>query len=155
MDKNRGERNIMEQKNNPKISFENYRINKLLLRDLEEGEKEGQIGISIGLNDKKNQVKLGIDITTKTRFVEIEMLGVFEFDEKTPEDEKEKFLEINGAAILYPYIRAYISTITSFNKEGNALIIPTINFQSLYEERVKKQKEKSKTNTKKTNTKAK
>jgi len=91
MDKNRGERNIMEQKNNPKISFENYRINKLLLRDLEEGEKEGQIGISIGLNDKKNQVKLGIDITTKTRFVEIEMLGVFEFDEKTPEDEKEKF----------------------------------------------------------------
>jgi len=93
MDKNRGERNIMEQKNNPKISFENYRINKLLLRDLEEGEKEGQIGISIGLNDKKNQVKLGIDIATKTRFVEIEMLGVFEFDEKTPEDEKEKFLE--------------------------------------------------------------
>ena len=33
----------MEQKNNPKISFENYRINKFLLRDLEEEEKDGPI----------------------------------------------------------------------------------------------------------------
>ena len=105
-------------------------------------------------SDSINEVREVLNILMENYEEEEEFRKILE-DPLKKFPEKEKFLEINGAAILYPYIRAYISTITSFNKEGNALIIPTINFQSLYEERVKKQKEKSKTNTKKTNTKAK
>ena len=105
-------------------------------------------------SDNINEVREVLNILMENYEEEEEFRKILE-DPLKKFPEKEKFLEINGAAILYPYIRAYISTITSFNKEGNALIIPTINFQSLYEERVKKQKEKSKTNTKKTNTKAK
>lgn len=134
MNKKNSKRNTIKQEKLPKITFENYKINKIVLRDLKEDEEKEKFGISIGINQKRDQVKLGIEITTKSRFIEIEMLGIFIFDNNMPEKEKEKFLKINGVSILYPYIRAYISTITSFNKEGNALIIPTVNFQSLYEE---------------------
>lgn len=136
-------RNVIDQGNNPKISFENYKINKIELRDLNKEEEKDQFGISIGVNEKKDRVKLGIDVTTENRFIEIEMLGIFKFEKSTSEQEREKFLRINGVAMLYPYIRAYISTITSFNKDGSALIIPTINFQSLYEDENKTKKPKS------------
>ena len=128
------ERNILGSGNNAKISFENYIVSEIVLRYLKEDEEKNIFGVTIGNDEKKEHIKLRIKITTEIRYVEIEMIGDFKFEEGITDQEKEKFLKINGASILYPYIRAYISTLTSFDKEGQALIVPTINFQNLFEE---------------------
>ena len=134
-------RNIVSSENNAKISFENYAVNKIILKDLDENgdteETKGNFEINVGIDENKEIIKLNMKVLPKDRYVEIEMIGIFKFSENFPEEDKEKFLRINGAAILYPYIRAYTSTITSFDKTGNALIVPTINFQRLYEDTLK------------------
>ena len=134
------ERNILGSGNNAKISFENYIVSEIVLRYLKEDEEKNIFGVTIGNDEKKEHIKLRIKITTEIRYVEIEMIGDFKFEEGTTDQEKEKFLKINGASILYPYIRAYISTLTSFDKEGQALIVPTINFQNLFEEEKNEEK---------------
>lgn len=141
MEKVELERNIVSSENDAKISFENYAVNKIILRDLEENEEsekeKGNFEINVGIDENKERIKINMKVLPKDRYVEIEMIGIFKFSENFPEEDKEKFLRINGAAILYPYIRAYTSTVTSFDKTGNALIIPTINFQRLYEDSLK------------------
>lgn len=134
------ERNILGSGNNAKISFENYIVSEIVLRYLKEDEEKNIFGVTIGNDEKKEHIKLRIKITTEIRYVEIEMIGDFKFEEGITDQEKEKFLKINGASILYPYIRAYISTLTSFDKEGKALIVPTINFQNLFEEEKNEEK---------------
>lgn len=138
-------RNSLANKTN--ISFENYKIDTIILRDLNEGEEKDTFSISWGISKNLNDeiqtvLKLGVEITTKERFAEVVMKGYFDLKEDMLMEEKERFLRVNGAAILYPYIRAYMSTLTSFDKEGAALIIPTANFQEMYnDELTKKSKE--------------
>ena len=110
---------------------------------MKEDEDKNIFGVTIGNDEKREHIRLRIKITTEIRYVEIEMIGYFKFEEGITDQEKEKFLKINGASILYPYIRAYTSTLTSFDKEGQALIVPTINFQSLYEDENKTKKTKT------------
>ena len=139
-------RNVVEQGKKPKISFENYIVTEIILKPLDENDKENKnkFGISIGIDEKLEYVKLRIKNSTEKRYLEVEMIGKFKFEEGMLEQEKEKFLKINGASILYPYIRAYISTITSFDKEGSAVILPTINFESFYEDEKKTRTKKPK-----------
>lgn len=52
-------------------------------------------------------------------------VGSFELDETLSEDIKQSFINTNAPAIMFPYIRAFISTLTS--NVGNAtgsIIIP-------------------------------
>lgn len=139
-------RNVVEQGEKPKISFENYIVTEIILKQLDEKDKENKnkFGISIGIDEKLEYVKLRIKNSTEKRYLEVEMIGKFKFEKGMSKQEKEKFLKINGASILYPYIRAYISTITSFNKEGSAVILPTINFASFYEDEKKTRTKKPK-----------
>lgn len=56
----------------------------------------------------------------------LSLLGFFDFDTDLNEDDIIKLLEVNGVAILFPYLRGIISTITS-NLGVAPIIIPTIN----------------------------
>lgn len=131
------ERNIIGVENNAKISFENYMVNRIILRNLEENEEKDKFGINISTDESNGFLKLNIKVLTKDRYIELEMIGIFKFDKNFIEKDKDKFLRINGTAILYPYIRAYISTITSFDKVGSPAILPTINFQKFYDDYLK------------------
>lgn len=126
------ERNVLSG-NNPVISFENYFINEMKFRKLNDADEENQFEINIGIDESKKFVKLKVFLSTERDLIEVEIIGEFKFSDEIKEDEKTKFLKINGAAILYPYVRAYISNISSFDKEALPIIIPTVNFQQIYE----------------------
>lgn len=60
--------------------------------------------------------------------------GLFSFDEKLGEEEKRQLLSANGTAILFPHLRASISSITQA-ANLNTLIIPTINIIKFLDEK--------------------
>ena len=127
------ERNILSDENNPVISFENYYISEMQFRKIKKDDEINKFKIDIGIDENKKFVKLKVSISTEINLIEVEIIGEFKFANEISEKDRIKFLKINGAAILYPYIRAYISNISSFDKEASAIIIPTVNFQKIYE----------------------
>lgn len=79
--------------------------------------KHGKITISIHYHLAPHDIKLSVN-------------GFFELNDDYSEDELEKFLVVNGTAIVFPYIRSMISMLSSLDAE-DAIILPTINTNSL------------------------
>ena len=52
------------------------------------------------------------------------------------ESEQENYLVVNGAAIVFPYLRSAISMVSSLDS-SDAVLIPTVNILSLLEEQAK------------------
>lgn len=82
------------------------------------------------VSDKDLNYKLQLDINisnSENQFsVFASIIGLFEFDSDLDPVAKDKFFKINAPSILFPYVRAYISTLTSLS--GMApVILPTIN----------------------------
>jgi preprotein translocase subunit SecB len=65
--------------------------------------------------------------------VQVNCLAIFKFNEKTVFSEIPDFFYTNAIAIFFPYIRAYVSLIsTQANVRG--IILPTFNLSHLGEE---------------------
>lgn len=62
--------------------------------------------------------------------LDVSLLGFFEFDKELNENEVYKMMELNGVAILFPYLRSIISNITS-SAGIQPLVIPTMNISKL------------------------
>jgi preprotein translocase subunit SecB len=63
-------------------------------------------------------------------FVEVECVGIFKFADATTFDEIPDFFYRNSIAILFPFVRAYVSMITiQANVPG--IMLPTLNLVSL------------------------
>lgn len=79
-------------------------------------------------------VRLGYEDNTLPFKVEAVVKGYFELEgeENTELESIYKFYLQNGTAILYPYLRAMVTTLTG---TGNyqAIILPTVNFYRLIE----------------------
>lgn len=59
--------------------------------------------------------------------INLTIVGDFEYDKTMPRDLVERLFVVNGPVILFPYIRAYVASVTALS--GIAPInIPTINF---------------------------
>ena len=58
--------------------------------------------------------------------IEIVILGLFEFDRDLTEGQKESFFDTNAPAILFPYVRAYIGSLTALSGI-KPIVLPTIN----------------------------
>lgn len=90
------------------------------------------------LTGVKNQYKVSISthVNSNDSSVEVEVVasGIFSFDE-IPDDAKtvESLLQYNAVAILFPYVRSYITTITS-NAGMIPIILPPINVNNLENE---------------------
>lgn len=113
------------------LKFTGYKIVNLVYnRDidlLEKDENELEVGVGTAISDdgEQGQVKISVtalDVENK-RTVKAEVLGSFDFIDV---EDKERTLAVNGTAILYPYVRAIISTITT-QDSLNAIILPTVN----------------------------
>ena len=98
----------IEQKNTFDITFDTY-VNK----------------------DKKHKnlyrAEFKIKVYTEISELYIEFNGYFEISEKLTKEDKDYFLNVTAATILYPYVRSFISNVTAFDK-GQAVILPIINF---------------------------
>lgn len=65
-------------------------------------------------------------------FIQIECKAVFEFAENISFEEIPSYFYANSIAILFPYIRAFISTIT-LQANYSPFVLPTMNLSSLEE----------------------
>jgi preprotein translocase subunit SecB len=65
-----------------------------------------------------------------TPFINVQCNGVFKFENVTSLDEIPAFFYRNAIAILFPYVRAYVSLVsTQANVPG--VILPTLNLSDL------------------------
>lgn len=126
---------------NSVLKFLSYKVNEVTLKTNEEfvEEKEGtpislSIKPTITIEEKKMNIKLTVEIfkNAKEKNYPFEMIvettGFFEAEDEKPE----KFVK-NAIAILYPYVRALVSTYTA-NANINPLILPAINVNKLIED---------------------
>jgi preprotein translocase subunit SecB len=71
--------------------------------------------LDTSISDKNNALSIAVKAE-----------GYFEFDEGLSEDMKEGFFNANAPAILFPYIRAYISTLSTLSGI-KPIVLPTLN----------------------------
>ena len=105
---------------NENLKFEG----KLDYRQMKPEEKENNIVVGIELQSNisicdENKVELGK--------INLCMRGTFIFNKGIAEDEMKKRLSINGAAVLYQEMRAFITANTALSSVPN-VILPMVNF---------------------------
>ena len=121
-----------------------FRLNNFILREShivfqEGGEFELEVGFEpkglVFPDLKQFHLELGVSVRDKESKLKIEVvaIGVFEFQESIPlEDLKRSYFTINAPAIMFPYIRAYLATLTA--QSGVTTInLPTYNLSGLGE----------------------
>lgn len=81
------------------------------------------------------------DQSLDNSFLEISCRAKFSFQNVNSFDEIPDFFYRNSIAILFPYVRAYISIVTT-QSNSNGIIIPTLNLTSLESELRKNTTEK-------------
>lgn len=78
------------------------------------------------------KILLGVIINDDDESIKanVEAIGYFEFSDSIDQDTLNNLFYVNAPAILFPYIRAYISTLT--NLSGiETVTLPTINLSSI------------------------
>ena len=105
---------------NENLKFEG----KLDYRQMKPEEKEDNIVVGIELQSSinicdENKVELGK--------IKLCMRGTFIFNKEITEEEMKKRLSINGAAVLYQEMRAFITANTALSSIPN-VILPMVNF---------------------------
>ena len=114
--------------------FVNYRITESVIKLDPEVEPSDELEVNfeqtIGVHETENRMRLLLNtsITDKNNAlsVAVKAEGYFEFDEGLDEDMKDGFFNANAPAILFPYIRAYISTLSTLSGI-KPIVLPTLN----------------------------
>jgi preprotein translocase subunit SecB len=130
----------MEKTKRSYFQFKGYLIRKSFI-EVKEGEMHEDFNLSFhpkGIIDKKNflfRLELGVIIKDKNSVVnvEIEICADFSFGKDIEENMLNNYFYINAPALIFPYIRAYISTITTLSGI-NSIILPTLNMENLGKE---------------------
>ncbi len=78
-----------------------------------------QLSLGVLINDDGNNLKL-----------EVDAIANFLFDKEVSAEMLDSYFYINAPAILFPYIRAYISTLTNLSG-STPVTLPTMNLISL------------------------
>ena len=123
----------METKKSP------FKFNGYLVRHSEINLSENiPDGDELNIDIEPGGIKRGVDFTLTLNLhlydnnglldVKVEVLGYFTFKEK--ENEVPDYFTINAPAILFPYVRAYVSLLTSLSGKGT-VNLPTLNLSGL------------------------
>lgn len=120
------------------INFQGYSVEKFSMEKNCKipSEKKDTIDIKYDSyinKEKKNnyRVLFSINLFTKTSKIYVEFAGLFFISDKLNDEEKKYVLNVTAATILYPYVRTFISNVTSFDT-GDAVILPVLNFAERY-----------------------
>jgi preprotein translocase subunit SecB len=100
--------------------------------------KQGKASINIepvGVLDpdgKTFKLLLDVNVTDENKSfdIKIKTLGVFEFKEKQMGNKLDNYFLVNAPAIIFPYIRSYISALTSLSGI-KTINLPLMNLTSL------------------------
>lgn len=126
------------------FSIINYQFEKVLI-DLS-NHNSNDLSLSFdtsGIYFNENQVfelRFAVKVSQKTEekiFAEISCKGTFKFENIDSFENIPEFFYRNSIAILFPYVRAYLSLVTTqANVPG--IILPTLNLSNLETELKKK-----------------
>lgn len=109
------------------INLENYQSGKLEVYFIPRGifdasQKSFELIFEVKVKDENDN-----------QFVRVRCKGVFRFEEVSSFEDIPEFFYRNSIAILFPYVRAYISLVTTqANVKG--IILPTLNLSGLEKE---------------------
>ena len=121
------------------FQFDSFIIQKSVF-ELNQNIEVGELSIGFKSAGKldfekgKFNLELGIFISDSTEAlkIEIDSVGYFNF-ENLDRDSLSNFLFVNAPAILFPYLRAYISSLTTLSGI-RPIVLPTLNLTSLRED---------------------
>lgn len=123
------------------LIFEKYVVDKVEFTRNDEYSAEEKVNIqfSVAKDVQRIDNKMNVDLAVKVFEnakennypfeMYIQITGFFAIEN----DDKQIDFEPNAIAILYPYIRAIVSTYTA-NANVNPLILPPINVNNLFKE---------------------
>lgn len=121
----------------PTISLEKYEIEEITYsRIVDESDFQSenlQVSVKSGLTEDKKFGKVTLEAKffddEKNKKVSARISGYYTI---IVEEDSEKYIAINGTAILFPYLRSAISMISTLDSQ-DAVLIPTINVLSILE----------------------
>ena len=94
-----------------------------------------EIGTGVGVKDNVVNVKLSVNVKQMENGiaqseVSATMVGTFEKTGESPLNDMEEFGRINGASIIFPFLREHIANLAM--KAGlGPVMLPPVNFQKL------------------------
>ncbi|KAF3301617.1 hypothetical protein FPV23_03900 [Carnobacterium sp. PL17RED31] len=100
-------------------------------------DENGTISATVGTTEDNKEARIVISTTILKsdeeqmdfKKVTLEITGYFKIN---TDENVQEYLRVNGTAILFPYLRTFISVITSLDN-SDAIVIPTINTNSFGE----------------------
>lgn len=123
-----------------KFQFKGFAIKKSFF-ERKDGEPSTKFDLDFSpkgfVNRKKShfQLHLGVKITDENKIfiIDIEAVADFFFNSEIESKQLNSFFYVNAPAILFPYIRAYISALTTLSGL-KPLTLPTLNLTNLGKE---------------------
>jgi preprotein translocase subunit SecB len=128
----------MIESNKSAFQFDNFKIIRSIF-DRKDGEISKKINIGFLPSAKYFKAKgkfvllLNVKIFDANKLLNIEVIAEAEYTLKGTAEGKliSNYFYINAPAILFPYIRAYISTLTTLSGYSSPITLPTMNLASL------------------------
>jgi preprotein translocase subunit SecB len=127
----------MNETKSSSFQFKGYRIERSLieLKSAKIGENFSISFDSKGIVNKAEstyQLNLTVYIKDKedTINIEVDIVSFFVFDNLNEKNQLEKLFYINAPAIIFPYLRSYITTLTVLSGI-DPVILPTLNLSAL------------------------
>lgn len=117
-----------------KFRFKGYKIVESHIVIVPEETVSQKINVefeqTVGVNEEGHNMRLemiaNINDENKALVIKVKAHGFFEFDSDLSPSEKKIFFSTSAPAILFPYVRAYITTLSSLSGV-NPVILPTLN----------------------------
>lgn len=127
----------MEQKE-AAFKFEGYKIIRSYIEIPQDGDSNKKLIINIKPSGLRKEdvfnLKLEVKIRDKEESVkvDVDIVATFKFS-NIPEDKLGSYFLSNAPAIVFPYVRAYISALSSLSGI-KTVILPTLNMSELAQE---------------------
>lgn len=127
------------------MEFKSFRLMNVELdtKNSDNSKNNTKLRVNAGTTDinEDGEAQLEIEINVEeiekgySRTIKIIVLGIFNFPNMQDSNDYdfEYLLKVNGTAILMPYIRSLISSLTSFDDSTEHILLPAINVQSMFE----------------------
>lgn len=116
-----------------KIYVENINFHRESIIDGITHLSESSIGKSVQkINENEYKCSLSLRMTDENESTKLDIVvsGIFEFSVDLKEEQKEIIITKNTMAILFPYLRAQVTIITS-QPDLEPVVLPAININAL------------------------
>lgn len=143
----------LDRSREPGVRFTGVVVDKVEFRDIKPGtSRHDPLQFEFALQRTHYADPESVDITVLVRvtpkgvegarfILEASVTGTFQHAEESPNMSLADFAEVNGPAIVFPFVREFVTNITARSRQG-LILMPPINIAAL----AAKQRESTSTN---------